>query len=119
MNAAAMANAQPTRDSGSSAEYERRIHRVVAHIDQHLDEPLDLDTLAAVANFSAFHFHRLFRAWTGETLGDYLRRRRVETGALRLVTQPIMYASPMSFGGGRSTIPMRYSTVASTFFLLA
>ena len=53
-----------------------------------LDAPLDLETLAAVAHFSAFHFHRLFRAWTGETLGDYLRRRRIETGALRLVTQP-------------------------------
>ena len=59
--------AQP---SDSRAEYERRIHRVVAHIDAHLDQPLDLESLAAVANFSAFHFHRLFRAWTGETLGD-------------------------------------------------
>ena len=44
------------------------------HIEQHLDQPLDLETLAAVAHFSAFHFHRLFRAWTGETLGDHLRR---------------------------------------------
>ena len=38
---------RPRRAHGSSsAEYERRIHRVVAHIDQHLDEPLDLETLA-------------------------------------------------------------------------
>ena len=71
--------------SDSRSEYERRINRVTAHIDQHLDQPLDLEALAAVANFSAFHFHRLFRAWTGETLGDYLRRRRVEIGALRRV----------------------------------
>jgi AraC family transcriptional regulator len=75
----AAAGTAPAR--ASSAEYERRIHLVVAHIDRHLDQPLDLETLAGVANFSAFHFHRLFRAWTGETLGDYLRRRRVETGA--------------------------------------
>ena len=107
MGAAAMASASPPRDGGSSsAEYERRIHRVVAHIDQHLDEPLDLETLAAVANFSAFHFHRLFRAWTGETLGDYLRRRRVETGALRLVTQPgssvLEIALAVGFGSGEA-----------------
>ena len=92
--------------SDSRSEYERRIHRVTAHIDQHLDQPLDLEALAAVANFSAFHFHRLFRAWTGETLGDYLRRRRVEIGALRLVTQPgstvLEVALAVGFGSGEA-----------------
>ncbi|HEY3195909.1 MAG TPA: AraC family transcriptional regulator [Candidatus Dormibacteraeota bacterium] len=39
-------------------------------------------------NFSSFHFHRLFTAWFGETLGEYVRRRRLETAALRLVAQP-------------------------------
>ena len=92
--------------SDSRSEYERRIHRVTAHIDQHLDQALDLEALAAVANFSAFHFHRLFRAWTGETLGDYLRRRRVEIGALRLVTQPsstvLEVALAVGFGSGEA-----------------
>lgn len=74
------------RDSRS--EYEKRMHRVLEHIDQHLDRPLDLGTLAEVAHFSPFHFHRLFSAWMGETLGDYLRRRRVEVAAMRLVAQP-------------------------------
>ena len=64
------------------------MHRVVAYIDQHLDQPLDLFTLAEVAHFSQFHFHRLFSAWMGETLGDYLRRRRAEVAAMRLAAQP-------------------------------
>jgi len=72
----------------SRFEYVARMHRVVEHIDRHLDEPLDLETLAGVANFSSFHFHRLFSAWMGETLGEYLRRRRLEIGAQRLATQP-------------------------------
>lgn len=72
----------------SRAEYERRMHRVLAHIDRHLDAPLDLKTLAGVAHFSPFHFHRLFAASMGETLGDHLRRRRLEIGALRLLSQP-------------------------------
>jgi AraC family transcriptional regulator len=75
-----------SRDSRS--EYERRMHRVVEYIDQQLDRPLDLGILAEVAHFSPFHFHRLFSAWMGETLGDYLRRRRVEVAAMRLVAQP-------------------------------
>ena len=64
------------------------MHRVVAYIDAHLDGPLDLNTLAEVAHFSQFHFHRLFSAWMGETLGDYLRRRRLEIAAMRLASQP-------------------------------
>jgi AraC family transcriptional regulator len=70
------------------AEYERRLHAVLAYIDAHLDESVDLARLARVANFSAFHFHRIFAAHTGETLGSYLTRRRVEQAALRLVSQP-------------------------------
>jgi AraC family transcriptional regulator len=64
------------------------MHRVVEHIDKQLDQPLELATLAGVAHFSPFHFHWVFSAWMGETLGDYLRRRRIEVAAMRLVAQP-------------------------------
>lgn len=73
---------------GSRREYARRFNRVLDHIDQHLGEPLDLSGLAQVACFSPYHFHRLFAAWMGETLGDYLRRRRLEVAALKLAHQP-------------------------------
>jgi AraC family transcriptional regulator len=75
-------------DRDSRSEYVARMHRVLGYIDIHLDERLDLETVAKVANFSSFHFHRLFTAWMGETLGDYTRRRRLEMAALRLVAQP-------------------------------
>jgi AraC family transcriptional regulator len=75
-----------THDSRS--KYESRMHRVLAYIDQHLEQPINLNTLAEVAHFSPFHFHRLFSAWMGETFGDYLRRRRVEVAAMRLAAQP-------------------------------
>jgi AraC family transcriptional regulator len=64
------------------------MHRVLEYIDGHLDQDIDLRTLARVAHFSAFHFHRVFLSWTGETLGDYRRRRRVEIAAVRLAGQP-------------------------------
>ena len=64
------------------------MHRVLEHVDRHLDEQLELEVLASVANFSSFHFHRLFTAWMGETLGDYVRRRRLEMAAQRLIAQP-------------------------------
>jgi AraC family transcriptional regulator len=70
------------------SEYARRMNRVLDYIDQHLDAPLELATLADVANFSRFHFHRMFAGWIGETLGDYIRRRRLEVGAIQLATRP-------------------------------
>jgi AraC family transcriptional regulator len=92
--------------SDSRLEYERRMHRVIEAIDRRLDQPLDLASLAAVAHFSPYHFHRLFAAWTGETLGDYLRRRRVEQAASRLAAQPrlsvLQVALSVGFGSGEA-----------------
>jgi AraC family transcriptional regulator len=90
----------------SRAEYAERMHRVLAHIDQHIDQPLDLPRLAQVAHFSAFHFHRLFAAWMGETLGDYLRRRRLEVAAMRMIAQPrlpvLTVALSVGWGSGEA-----------------
>lgn len=68
--------------------YAARIKRVLDHINAHLAEPLDLATLASVANFSSWHFHRVFQALTGETAAAHVRRRRLEVAAGRLLSSP-------------------------------
>jgi AraC family transcriptional regulator len=79
----------PTSQSEATrAEYAARMNRVVEHIQTHLDEPLDLERLAAIACFSPFHFHRLFTAWMGETLQAFVHRLRLERAALALVFNP-------------------------------
>jgi AraC family transcriptional regulator len=65
-------------------DYQERILRVLTHIQEHLDEALDLEELARVACFSSFHFHRVFAAMTGETLADHVRRLRLERAAMEL-----------------------------------
>jgi AraC family transcriptional regulator len=65
----------PNRNSTS--EYANRMHRVLEHIDRHLDEQLELEALASVANFSSFHFHRLFTAWMGRPLSARSASRSV------------------------------------------
>lgn len=65
-------------------DYHERILRVLTHIQQHLDETLDLEELARVACFSSFHFHRIFAAMTGETIADHVRRLRLERAAIDL-----------------------------------
>jgi AraC family transcriptional regulator len=72
----------------SRIEYRARINRVTDYIDRHLDGPLDLATLAGVAHFSPFHFHRIFTMMTGETPADYVQRVRVERAASILLNDP-------------------------------
>src|SRR5689334_15201380 len=47
-------------------------------MDRAYAEPLDLDSLAAEAGYSRFHFARAFRRAFGETPRAYLTRRRIE-----------------------------------------
>ncbi len=70
------------------AEYAARFNRVLDYIQVHLGEEMDLDTLASVACFSPYHFHRLFHGWMGETLHDFIFRLRVERAATQLTYNP-------------------------------
>jgi AraC family transcriptional regulator len=73
--------------AATAESYQERILRVLVHIQGHLDEPLELDELARIACFSPFHFHRIFRAVTGEGVQQYVRRLRLERAAQRLKLQ--------------------------------
>ena len=42
-------------------DYSERMLKVLAFIQQHLDEEIVLEELAELACFSVFHFHRIFR----------------------------------------------------------
>jgi len=76
------------------------MNRVLDHIDAHLADDLRLETLADVAAFSPFHFHRVFRAWTGETLLDFVRRRRLEVAGGRLRHAPRDSVTTIAFAVG-------------------
>lgn len=68
----------------TSNQYLDRIERVRAYIRDHLDEPLDLDTLAEVACLSRFHWTRIYQAMTGESPSETVRRLRLERAAREL-----------------------------------
>ncbi len=75
--------------AGTRLEYEKRVNRAIDHVRAHLGEPLKLADLARVAAFSPFHFHRIFRALTGETLSAYVQRQRLERAAGLLAARPV------------------------------
>ncbi|MEM7229172.1 MAG: AraC family transcriptional regulator [Planctomycetota bacterium] len=65
--------------------WQERISVARQIIEARLDEDVPLDELARAAHYSPFHFHRLFRALTGETVRDYTRRLRLQRAAHHLV----------------------------------
>ena len=69
-------------------EYEKRVNRVIDHVRAHLAEDLSLERLAHHAAFSPFHFHRIFRAITNETLFAFIQRLRLERAAVALIHHP-------------------------------
>jgi AraC-like DNA-binding protein len=69
----------------SSASYQRLV-RARRLIDDRFGEPLDLDTLAAEARLSRFHFLRQFQREFQTTPHAYLQARRIERARHLLVS---------------------------------
>ena len=80
-------------------DYTQRINKVVAYINDHLDESLDLKTLAKVAALSEFHFHRVFKALKGESIGAHISRLRIEAAA-RLLRYSALSTEDIAFNIG-------------------
>lgn len=75
----------------TTSDYQQRLNRVVEYIRMHLDEPIDLRTLAEISAFSPYHFHRIVSALLGEPIGEFIVRTRIETAArlLRYTDLPV------------------------------
>lgn len=58
--------------------------RAADTIERHLREPVSLDAIARRAGFSLWHFHRMFAEMTGDSLGSYIRKRRLTAAAAEL-----------------------------------
>jgi len=83
-------------------DYVQRINKVVAYVNNHLDETLDLKTLANEAALSDFHFHRIFKALKGEAIGGYITRLRLEATA-RLLRYTALTIEEIAFNIGYET----------------
>lgn len=70
-------------------DYKNRINRVFQFIDKNLDSDLSLNRISEIALFSPFHFHRIFKFITSETLNEYMSRQKIEKAALDLLHKNI------------------------------
>lgn len=64
--------------------YYERIEKAIEFIETNLTERIVLEDVAKEACLSKYHFHRLFSSLVGETIGDYIRKRRLTEASRQL-----------------------------------
>lgn len=57
------------------------IDTIVEWIDDNLNQPLRIDDIARHAGYSKWHLQRLFMQYKGESLGRYVRERKLKLAA--------------------------------------
>lgn len=61
------------------------LNRIVAEVEKHLGDDIDIDALAADVGTTGYHARRMFSSLAGMPLSDYVRRRRMTAAASDLV----------------------------------
>ena len=61
------------------------LNKAINYIIENFTKPPNLDEVSKISGFSKFHFHRIFKEFTGETLKQFTKRIRLERAAFLLV----------------------------------
>jgi AraC family transcriptional regulator len=99
----------------SKQEYIARINRIMEYIEQHIDQPINLDVMAQIAHFSPFHFHRIFTVVVGETPANFLQRIRIEKAAQQLKDSPSKVIGDIAYSCGFSSVSLFSRTFRKHF----
>ena len=80
--------------------YQARMQRVLDHIDQHLDDDLDLEAMSGVAAFSKYHFHRQFTSTFGVSVHRYAQLARMKRASHRLAENAAQSVTDIAMDAG-------------------
>jgi AraC-like DNA-binding protein/predicted transcriptional regulator YdeE len=72
------------RRAAGGVSYLRQIQRGIDFIETHLEEDFEISAVTRHAGVSHWHFQRVFKALTNETLKGYVRSRRLANALLAL-----------------------------------
>jgi AraC-like DNA-binding protein len=98
--------ASPAGSGEDGRDAWRKVGRSIAYMIEHINEPLQVSTLAALVNVSPSHFFALFKQQTGSPPMDYFTRLRMRhacrllgsTGAsVKEVAAALGYDDPFYF----------------------
>ena len=64
--------------------HQQIIQTLIEWMDDHIDQPLSIDVVAKKSGYSKWYLQRMFRTVMRQTLGDYIRQRRLLLAAVEL-----------------------------------
>ena len=65
--------------------YFEKLKKAIYYIEKNLKSKILLDEIAGEVYLSKYHFHRIFHSIVGETIYDYIRRRRISKASDELL----------------------------------
>ncbi|MEI8631535.1 AraC family transcriptional regulator [Vibrio sp. PP-XX7] len=83
--------------------YKVRMDRVIQYIEANLAKKISLSEVANVSHFSAYHFRRIFTGIVGETVNDYIVRRRLERAVNLLIFKTELSVTQVALDNGFSS----------------
>jgi AraC family transcriptional regulator len=66
-------------------DYLTILEKAVVFIENNLKEDIKVEEVAGETGYSYYHFHRIFEAVLGETVGNYMRSRRLKRASDELI----------------------------------
>lgn len=84
-------------------EYQQRVTKVINYILNNLSEKLSLETLAKLANYSPFHFQKIFKLVMEESPKQYIIRMRLQTAAHSLIVHSDKSITEIALDSGFSS----------------
>ena len=66
-------------------DYKKVLEQAVIYIEQHLNEGLSVEEVSKVTGYSYYHLNRQFIAVLGESIGNYIKKRRLANAAQKLL----------------------------------
>lgn len=97
------------------AEYSQAVIKVQHYIGQNLAGDVSLETIAQIANYSPFHFQKIFSEVVSETPKQYVIRLRLERAAHHLKVFPDLPVLEIAMGCGFSS-PSIFSRAFKNYY---
>lgn len=93
------------------------INSAINYILNNINEDLSVDEVASYCNFSKYYFSRLFKAETGESIYEFIKRIKLEQSAFRLKVEKNKTITEIGWKYGYSS--SNYSTTFKQYHTLS
>jgi AraC family transcriptional regulator len=84
----------------SEQQYIRLINKTEDYIEQHLANSISLCELAKNVHLSEFHFHRIFKEYSTETIKQFVTRVKLERAAIFICVTSSLSLTEIAFNYG-------------------